>query len=110
MAYKQGDIVVVSFPFADSTGSKPRPALVISGDDFNASHQHTILAMITTGAKTRWDSDIKITQLESTGLSVPSLIRMKLFTLDERLIRNQIGMLASMDKEIVMRSVKSHVF
>jgi mRNA interferase MazF len=42
--YKQGDIVLVSFPFTDLTSAKKRPALVISPDSFNAVTEDLMLA------------------------------------------------------------------
>ena len=46
MAYRQGDIVLVSFPFTDLTSSKRRPALVLSPDSFNAAGEDLVLAEV----------------------------------------------------------------
>ena len=48
MAYRQGDIVLVSFPFTDLTSSKRRPALVLSPDSFNAVGEDLVLAAVTS--------------------------------------------------------------
>ena len=48
MAYRQGDIVLVSFPFTDLTSSKRRPALVLSPDSFNAAGEDLVLAAVTS--------------------------------------------------------------
>ena len=37
IAYKQGGIVLLSFPFTDLTSSQRHPALVVSPDSFNAA-------------------------------------------------------------------------
>jgi mRNA interferase MazF len=46
--YRQGDIVLVTFPFTDLTSAKKRPALVISPDAINALNQDLILVGITS--------------------------------------------------------------
>ena len=46
--YRQGDIVLVSFPFTDLTATKKRPALVISPNSINQQNQDLILAAITS--------------------------------------------------------------
>ena len=46
-AYRQGDIVLVSFPFADLTSSQRRPALVLSPDSFNAAGEDLVLAAVS---------------------------------------------------------------
>lgn len=43
----RGDVVLFDFPFADGSGSKIRPALVVQNDADNARLNQTILAMIT---------------------------------------------------------------
>ncbi len=47
-AYRQGDIVLVPFPFTDLTSAKRRPALVVSPDSFNQHSQHLILLAVTS--------------------------------------------------------------
>jgi len=37
--YKRGDIIVVDFGFFEETGSKKRPALIISSDNYHKSQQ-----------------------------------------------------------------------
>ena len=48
MAYRRGDIVLVSFPFTDLTSSKRRPALILSPDSFNSAGVDLVLAAITS--------------------------------------------------------------
>lgn len=47
MPYNQGDVVVVPFPFTDQTGSKTRPAIVVSNGLVNRSSD-VILVQVTT--------------------------------------------------------------
>ena len=44
----QRDIVLVSFPYPDQTGSKQRPALVLSSEEFNRSSYDVIICGITS--------------------------------------------------------------
>ena len=62
------DVVVVPFPFTDSARSKRRPALVISRRDFNNRNHHSMLAMITTAKRARWQSDVEIRDPDQAGL------------------------------------------
>lgn len=103
MIYKTWDIVIVPFPFVDSPNSKPRPALVISSEKFNQKNHHTVLAMITSEKNTGWRNDITIQKQENTGLRTPSVIRPKLFTLDNRLINRAIGKLHPKDLAMVKK-------
>ncbi|MGH6945185.1 MAG: type II toxin-antitoxin system PemK/MazF family toxin [Geminicoccaceae bacterium] len=95
--FEQFEIAVVPFPFVDAPRTKPRPALVLSVGQFNRENGHTLLAMITSAKHTRWPSDYAIRDLAPTGLRVACVVRWKLFTLDNRLMRPRIGHLGNRD-------------
>lgn len=107
MTYRAFDVVVVPFPFTDQTASKRRPALVLSdADAFGAKVAQSVLAMITSAAHSDWPLDAAITDLKTAGLPSPSIVRMKLFTLDHQLILRKAGSLGAKDREAVARSVR----
>ena len=99
MICKTYDIVVVPFPFTDSSEIKKRPAVILSQELFNKSHAQSICAMITSSSHEKRISDIEIECLGDAGLSRPSKIRFKLFTLDNYLILGKIGCLAKTDQD-----------
>jgi mRNA interferase MazF len=107
MTYKRFDIVKVPFPFTDRQASKNRPALILSDDDsFNSRIGHTVMAMITSAKHADWPLDTTIQDLIEAGLKAPSKIRLKLFTLDDRLILGQVGQLGSVDQTIFETNLK----
>ncbi|MBN1629244.1 MAG: type II toxin-antitoxin system PemK/MazF family toxin [Thermoleophilia bacterium] len=106
MTYERFSVVVVPFPFADRGASRRRPALVVSDPDtVGRPAGHSILAMVTSGDNPRWPLDVPITDHEAAGLSKPSVVRMKLFTLDDRLVLRAIGRLSPPDADSVERSL-----
>jgi len=107
VTYKPFDVVVVPFPFTDRNTEKRRPALVLSDhDNFNAITETCVLAMITSAKNSDWPLDVPIGSLQKAGLPAPSKIRMKIFTLDSRLILKKIGNLASDDQKYVTASLR----
>jgi mRNA interferase MazF len=101
------DVVVVPFPFTDRTASKRRPALVVSASAFNQSQSNSVLAMITSADQTDWLGDYAITDLSNAGLNNPCVVRLKLFTLDHRLILRKAGSLGTIDQKKLKLSWKS---
>ncbi len=93
------DVVVVPFPFTDRSASKRRPALVLSAPKFNDAARHSVLAMITSAEQAAWIGDCAIRDLPAAGLSEPCVVRLKLFTLDHRLIIRRCGQLAAADQK-----------
>ena len=108
MAYRQGDIVLVSFPFTDLTSSKRRPALILSPDSFNAAGEDLVLAAVTShmtddpNAVDLWRGDFA-----AGGLPKPSMVKAtKLFRMHSSLIAKRIGALRTEKMEEVLRSLR----
>ena len=102
MGFDRYAVVRVPFPFTDRTATKNRPALVLSDPvTFNAPAGHSVLAMITSEDNPPWPLDCTLGDLAAAGLPAPSKVRFKLFTLDHRLVRGEIGKLSPADAGLV---------
>jgi mRNA interferase MazF len=99
------DVVVVPFPFTDRAAQKKRPSVVLSRSSFNR-RGFTVMAMITT-AETGWPGDTPIVELKSAGLHTPCIVRLKLFTLDNRLVLRRAGRLGAADQSKVLKEFKA---
>lgn len=105
MIYDPFDVVVVPFPFTDKKQFKRRPALVLSAREFyNSAAGHVVLAMITSVKNNPWPGDVRIHDLKIAGIRSESVVRMKLFTLDERLILQSIGKITGADRQEIKKS------
>jgi len=102
------DVVVVPFPFSDKAAEKRRPALVLSGTTFNGAG-HTILAMITTRGHHPWPGDCNLEYFADAGLPLPCIVRLKLFTLDNRIILRRLGRLSEKDRARVESNLDKHL-
>ncbi len=103
--YEAGDLVEVPFPFIDSGAVKRRPALVLSSPGFQELTGACVLTMVTSAERSQWGNDVVVEDWRSAGLKKPSLIRFKIFTLDETLILGQRGRLAERDAATVVKSL-----
>ena len=108
MTCERWDVVVVPFPFTGKVGGKKRPALVLSVPAFNHAG-HSVLAMITSKGHSPWPGDTAIGDPAAAGLRVPCLVRLKLFTLDNRLILSRLGTLREADAESVLHALRAAV-
>ena len=88
---KKGSVVLIPFPFTNLTGSKIRPAVVLSNNEFDVT-----ICFITSEFKWKTEYDISVFPSESNGLKVPSLIRIgKIATIDSALVLGELGELSS---------------
>lgn len=92
-------LLLFLFHFTDRTTTRRRPALVLSDAyKFNKQVGQSVLAMITSASHSDWPLDVNIQNPDSAGLPSASVVRMKLFTLDNGLIIRKAGALAQQDR------------
>lgn len=83
----KGDIVLVTFPFTDLSGSKLRPAVIIA-----ETLQDLTLCFITTQIQWQEPTDLQILPTQLNGLKKLSLIRTsKIATLDKTMAKGLLG-------------------
>jgi len=107
VTFEAFDVVVVPFPFTDKASTRRRPALVLSeAKTFNKHVAHSVLAMITSASNSDWPLDIEIEDINAAGLSFASIVRMKLFTLDNQLVIRKAGKLGAKDRKTVTKALR----
>lgn len=100
------DVGLVPFPFTDKNSLKKRPALALSPRPFNEATGVTILAMITKAELSKWPGDYAIADWQGAGLMIPSIVRLKVFTIENSLILMLLGRLKPRDVEGFLTSAQ----
>ncbi len=96
--YLRGDVVLVPMDFTDRSGSKVRPALVVSVEEYNGESPDVLIASITSNRHAvAHPGDLWIQNWESVGLLKPSLLQTKLATVEATVIRRKLGEIAPED-------------
>lgn len=90
--------MLVPMDFTDRSGSKLRPAVVVSGEEYNRQTPDVLIASITGNLQAiPHPGDHRIGGWKAAGLLKPSLAQAKLATVEARIIRRKLGKLESTD-------------
>jgi mRNA interferase MazF len=100
MIYKQGDVLLVPFPYTDQSAVKRRPAVVLSGESYNRLHPDIILAPITSQLTNKSDEAL-LSNWQAAGLLKPSVVKPILSSFDATLVQRRLGRLAADDLQAV---------
>ena len=93
MIFQQKELVLLPYPFSNQGGSKVRPAIIVSNDNFNKRCEDCVMVPLTTVIKEEpFSIIINQDSLESGRLLKQSRIRIdKIFTIKKSLIIMKIG-------------------
>lgn len=93
---KPGDVVIAHFLYADRSGAKIRPALVLSAEKFNTETGDVILAAISKSpVKNQFECTIQ--DWKEANLYFPSKVRVGVVTTISAQIAKKIGSLTRRD-------------
>jgi mRNA interferase MazF len=96
--WRRGDVVLVPIGFTDRSGFKRRPAVVVSSDQYNTQSPDMMIASITGNLQAvRHPGDQLITHWQEAGLLRPSLMQVKIATVETSIVEGRLGRLADVD-------------
>ena len=97
-AYNTGDVLLVPYPFDERAGSRKRPVVVISSEEFNEATNDLIVAQVTSrvSAPSR-PGDITIVSWREANLPAPAMVRSRLATLETSSVLRRLGSLTEED-------------
>jgi mRNA interferase MazF len=106
--YVFGEVIIVPFPFTNQTGVKPRPAVVISGDEYNIFRPDLVLMPITSQLKAVASfAEVWIDEWKAANLLKPSAIKPQIATIEQTLVIKRLGHLQPMDVSQLRAAVKA---
>ena len=108
--FKEGDVVLVSYPFGEGAGVRKRPALVISRNNFNQQTEELIVAQITSRISSpNREGDYQIINWREASLIKPAIVRLRLATLPTAMVLRRLGSLTQEDFRGVSTAILKHI-
>ena len=87
MSFDFGDVVLVPFPFADQSGVKKRPAVIVSSMAYHAQRRDLVIMAITGQIRPHPAfAEFTLAEWKKAGLLVPSAVKPILTTIENRLV------------------------
>ena len=100
----RNDVVLVRYPFTDLSGSKVRPAVVVSSAH---ASQDVIIVPLTSRTASLLEGEFELSQWQAAGLNVPTAVKRGLYTVHETLVLRKVGSLAAGDMARLRHSLQS---
>jgi mRNA interferase MazF len=111
--YKQGDVVLVPYPFTDDQqATKKRPAIVLSICDCDCPENYGyILVAISSSNTDSCDYQLTGSTLANSGLNANSYVKTgSLFTISKKLILKKTGSIPPGETKKIIAKVISHIW
>ncbi|MFN9574531.1 MAG: type II toxin-antitoxin system PemK/MazF family toxin [Betaproteobacteria bacterium] len=91
-----GDVVLVPFPFTDQSGTKKRPAVVVSSQGYNANRRDIVIMAITSQVRTPLGfGESMVADWQGAGLVKESVLKPVFTTIEQGLVIRVMGHLSA---------------
>jgi mRNA interferase MazF len=105
--YSRGDVVLVNFVFSDETGTKKRPALLVSSSSYHQSRHEAIILAITSKTDRILTGDHLIRDWQQAGLLFPSVATGIIRTIRQDMISKKLGMMPPGDMQAIEHNIRN---
>jgi len=97
--FEFGDVVLVGFPFTNLKTTKKRPAVVISGTDYQSYRPDVILMAITSQIRDPLSfGEAMVIDWQVAGLLKPSVMKPLIATVEQSIVLKKMGLLSEHDR------------
>lgn len=107
--YNRGEVVLVNFVFAEGTGARRRPAIVLTTEAYNAGRQEAIVAAVTSNTQRLLIGDYVIKDWEGAGLLLPSVATGIIRTIKQSMITRRLGTMTLEDMQSIEDRLKANL-
>jgi mRNA interferase MazF len=106
VAYSFGDVVLVPFPFTDQSGTKKRPAVIVSSNSYNTNRRDLIIMAITSQIlQPTGFGEALIADWQVARLLKPSLLKPVFTTIEQALVVRTMGALSVADLRTLREAI-----
>jgi mRNA interferase MazF len=102
-SYSKGDVILVRYPFSDLSGSKVRPAVIVSAPH---SSEDAFIVPLTSNLTSLLAGEFVLADWKAARLNVPSAVKRGLYTVHGSLIAKTIGKLYDADAKTLESSLR----
>ncbi len=93
-----GDVVLVPFAFTDQSGTKKRPAVVVSSHGYNTRRRDVVIMAITSQVRTPLGfGEAMVSDWQGAGLIKVSVVKPVFATIEQGLVLRVMGHLSAAD-------------
>lgn len=102
-----GDVVLVPFPFTDQSGTKKRPAVVVSNHGYNANRRDIVIMAITSQVRTPLGfGEAMVGDWQGAGLLKTSVLKPVFTTIAQGLVLRVMGHVSAADIKTLREIVR----
>lgn len=93
-SYSKGEVVLVRYPFSNLSGSKVRPAVIVSTPHVS---QDIFIVPLTSKTTSLLPGEFVLSDWSQAGLNVLTAVKRGLYTVHQSLIAKRVGKLSELD-------------
>lgn len=100
-----GNVILVPFPFTDQTGTKKRPAVIVSNAAYNQERRDVVIMAITSRVGPAAAHEALIQDWQAAGLLKSSVMKPVIATIEQPLIIKRLGTLSARDQAALRKII-----